>query len=199
MTRYEGVTELVVLLDDQGHAIGTAPKDSVHDRDTRLHLAFSCYVFNPRGELLTTRRALGKPTWPGVWTNTVCGHPGPGESLLAAARRRSRDELGIDLVDLRVVLPAFRYRAVMANGIVENELCPVTTARTHHEPAVDPAEVAATAWVPWPEFRDSVIAGGRDVSPWCRDQVVELDRLGADPRGWPAATDDGLPPAARTR
>ena len=69
------VPELVVLLDEDGHAIGTTAKAGVHHSDTPLHLAFSCYLFNDRGELLLTQRALSKPTWPGAWTNSVCGHP----------------------------------------------------------------------------------------------------------------------------
>uniref|UniRef100_UPI00055FF952 NUDIX domain-containing protein n=1 Tax=Microbacterium sp. B24 TaxID=95616 RepID=UPI00055FF952 len=73
-------TEYVVLLDDNGDEIGTAPKASVHGTDTALHLAFSCHVYNSRGETLVTRRALDKKTWPGVWSNSFCGHPRPAEA-----------------------------------------------------------------------------------------------------------------------
>ena len=63
----------VVLLDDEGRAIGTAPKSSVHGLDTALHLAFSCHVMNDDGQVLVTRRALGKTTWPGVWGSIPTG------------------------------------------------------------------------------------------------------------------------------
>ena len=74
-------TDHVVLLDDEGREIGTAPKSSVHGTDTALHLAFSCHVMDDEGRVLVTRRALGKTTWPGVWSNSFCGHPRPAEPV----------------------------------------------------------------------------------------------------------------------
>ncbi|MEJ7628125.1 MAG: isopentenyl-diphosphate Delta-isomerase [Nocardioidaceae bacterium] len=194
MTSYD--VEQVVLLDEEGHSIGVADKQTVHDADTPLHLAFSCYVFSSDAELLVTRRALDKTTFPGVWTNTVCGHPTPGEDFLAGVRRRTQQELGLTLRDVRVVLPSFRYRAVMASGVVENEMCPVLVAWTDDQPAPDPNEVADTAWVPWRDFRAGVVDGTRDVSPWCSDQVQQLAALDDDPLAWAAAPSSALPPAA---
>ncbi len=188
-------SEQVVLLDEHGHALGVTDKATVHHASTPLHLAFSCYVFDDAGAVLVTRRALHKPTWPGTWTNSVCGHPGPQEALADAVRRRARDELGLTLRQVRLTLPRFRYRAVMPDGTVENEMCPVFTARASGVVRADPAEVDDFTWVDWPAFRSSVLDGSREVSPWCVSQVRGLP---VEPVGAPEASAADLPPAART-
>ena len=104
---HDPVREEVVLLDDEGRAIGVADKASVHGATTPRHLAFSCYGFDATGRLLVTRRAPGKRAFPLVWTGTCCGHPAPGEDLAAAVHRRLRDELGVQARDLTLLLPDF--------------------------------------------------------------------------------------------
>jgi len=184
---------MVVLLDEAGRAVGTHPKATVHHRSTPLHLAFSSYVFDDRNRLLLTQRAHTKTTWPGVWTNSCCGHPLPGEPVEHAVRRRLADELGLSADRVDLVLPEFRYRAEMPEGIVENELCPVYRVTCTGTPDPDPDEVAAFEWVAWPE-----IAVRTGLSPWCVLQVTELARLGESPSAWPIADPALLPPAARS-
>lgn len=193
--------ELVVLVDDAGHALGTHPKATVHHRDTPLHLAFSCYVLDDAGRVLVTRRAAVKKTWPGVRTNTCCGHPAPGEPPPEAVRRRLRDELGLATGPIELVLPKFRYRAVMADGTVENELCPVYRTVLADDGAVspNPAEVDDAWWVPWEELADPGTwgpAGGDPLSPWAAQQVEALGSLGPEPARWQLGDPEQLPPAA---
>ncbi len=188
-----GTAEQVVLLDEGGHAVGAADKRTVHHADTPLHLAFSCYLFDDDGQVLVTRRALHKLTFPGVWSNACCGHPAPGEDLEEAVRRRVRQELGTRVHDLRLLLPAFRYRAEM-DGVVENEMCPVFVGRARDAIVPDPEEVADAVWEPWATFRASVLDGSREVSVWCREQVLALP---VEPAAAGAASVDDLPPAAR--
>ncbi len=182
--RAEDAPDEVVLVDDAGRPLGTAPRLEVHTADTPLHLAFSVHLLDPHGRTLLTRRALSKRTWPGVWTNTCCGHPRPGEAPGDAVRRRVREELGLTLGDLEVVLPDFRYRAVDAGGVVEHEICPVHLAVVDHapEPAPDPAEVAEHAWVPWADLHAAATALPAVFSPW---MVLQLRELGPAPRWLP--------------
>lgn len=190
--------DTVVLVNETGTAVGADAKSAVHHEHTPLHLAFSCYVFDGADRLLVTQRALDKPSFPGIVTNSCCGHPRPGELIEDAVRRRTRSELGLDLDSLWLVLPEFRYRAVSSTGLVENEICPVYAARTSSvDLTLDPTEVASAEWVPWAEFSASVRDGSRGVSQWCREQVAELAGLGDSPAQWLAAPDALLPPAAR--
>jgi len=166
--------DLVVLLDGSRRPVGTAPRASVHTRDTPLHLAFSCYAFDPAGRLLATRRALAKRTWPGVWTNSCCGHPRPGEDPAEAVRRRLGEELGLTALTLDVVLPDFAYEATMPDGIRENEVCPVYRATVDADPVPDPGEVDDWRWVDWPDFAAAVTRAPWLVSPWAALQVPLL-------------------------
>lgn len=167
-------TELVVLVDDDGNEIGTAPKSSVHGTDTALHLAFSCHVMNANGEVLVTRRALTKTTWPGVWSNSFCGHPAPAEPLIAAVRRRAEFEVGLRLEHIELALPLFRYRAIDASGTVENEICPVYIARTDTDPTLNPDEVVDFRWVDPTALAESLIATPWAFSPWLVLQAEQL-------------------------
>lgn len=121
--------------------------------------------------------------------------------MTVAVRRRLRQELGIVPADLALILPRFRYRAVAADGTVENELCPVYRARTTDvQVSVDPAEVDQAWWMPWAELAaqaDATQADATDpLSWWAASQVQQLSALGPDPGGWPTGAPALLPAAA---
>lgn len=171
--------DVVVLVDADGRDAGTRPRAEVHTTNTPLHRAFSTYLRRSDGQVLVTRRALAKKTWPGVWTNAACGHSRPGETALDAALRRVPDELGTAPLNLRMALPDFRYRAVDASGIVEHELCPVLVGEIDADAlAPDPREVAEHAWLPWSDLRTLARTGSFLLSPW---SVAQIEQLGEQP------------------
>ena len=168
--------ELVVLVDDNNNPIGTAPKDKVHTFTTPLHRGFSLFIFNRNGELLLTKRAATKKTFPDVWTNTVCGHPGPDEDVVTAAKRRLREELGIISGDIKVVSP-YRYKFADIHGIMENEICPILVGHTHEDPTSNPKETAGWKWMPWQEFLVEIQNIPDKYSPWCIEETVILKNI----------------------
>ena len=165
--------ETVVLVDAENNVIGTAAKRDIHHSSTPLHRGFSVFIFDSRGRLLLQQRALSKRTWPGVWSNSCCGHPNLNEPSERAAARRLEYELGLTGIDLSCILPDFRYRAEK-DGIVENEICPVFIGFTENDPRPNPAEVEATRWVDWQEFVTSVQDPATAISPWAVEEVREL-------------------------
>lgn len=171
--------DVVVLVDEEGNDAGTAPRLEVHTADTPLHRAFSTHLRRADGKVLLTRRAVHKKTWPGVWTNSACGHLLPGETPIEAALRRVAQEIGATPTNLRVVLPDFRYRAVDASGIVEHELCPVMVGDIDpDELNLNPDEVAEHDWVEWSDFQEVVRTAPFLLSPWA---VLQVSRLGDQP------------------
>ncbi|WP_411376348.1 isopentenyl-diphosphate Delta-isomerase [Arthrobacter sp. MPF02] len=166
--------ELVVLAAEDGRPIGTADKATVHTTSTPLHLAFSTHVFDDAGRILLTRRALAKRTWPGVWTNSFCGHPSPGEDTEDAVLRRAGYELGLRLDQVELRLPDFRYRAVDASGVVENEICPVYTARAACSLKPRDDEVMEWQWADPLDVTTAVAAAPWAFSPWLTLQLPLL-------------------------
>jgi isopentenyl-diphosphate delta-isomerase len=171
--------ELVVLVDEQNNELGTRDKSEVHSNHTPLHRGLSLFLFNGKNELLLTRRAHTKKTFPGLWTNTVCGHPGPDEGVVDAARRRLNSELGIrnsDIRDLREVAP-YRYQFADANGIVENEICPILVAHGDVTPKPNTREVASWKWISWKDFLHEIELNPKSYSPWSVEEAKIINSL----------------------
>lgn len=162
---------------DEAGVLRPMDKLEVHRRGLR-HRAVSVFVLDgPR--LLIQRRAAGKYHTPGLWANTCCTHPHWDEDPAACARRRLREELGIEGLDLRPLCET-EYRAAVGNGMTEHEVVAMFTARAPATLALspDPAEVAATAWADLPALAAAARAQPDRFTPWLRIYLARhLDDL----------------------
>jgi isopentenyl-diphosphate delta-isomerase len=131
------------------------------------------FIFNAQKLVLLTKRATKKKTFPGVWTNTVCGHPGPGESVEDAAKRRLHDELGMVAENIHVVAP-YQYCVKDESGIVENEICPILIGFSQKDPRKNDDEVDEWKWVQWTEFLKEMSKEPKAYSPWCQEEALIL-------------------------
>src|SRR3954462_2869892 len=86
--------ENVILVDENDIETGVMEKMQAHQTG-QLHRAFSVVLYNNKGEILRQRRAFTKYHTPGLWTNTCCSHPRPGQNTKEAAERRLMEEMGI--------------------------------------------------------------------------------------------------------
>ena len=165
--------ENVVLVNDQDEQIGTADKSTVHSHDTPLHRGFSVFLFNQQGELLIQKRAKGK-TFAGFWSNSCCGHPREKESYEDAAKRRLHEELGINDVVLKTILPNFRYEAEHEE-VRENEICPVMVAFFADNPVPDQGEVEEIKWISWIDFLGELDSNQGAYSTWSKEEAELLE------------------------
>lgn len=129
----------VILVDEQDVELGTMEKMEAH-RQAVLHRAFSIFIFNEKNELLLHQRALNKYHSGGLWTNTCCSHPFPGEKTEAAAARRLQEEMGFS-APLQHAF-SFVYKAPFDNGLTEHEFDHVFTGIYEGPVTPDPEEVA---------------------------------------------------------
>jgi isopentenyl-diphosphate delta-isomerase len=145
----DGAAEPIMLelVDEGGVTIGTAEKLSAHRAPGRLHRAFSVFLFDDEGRLLLQRRALGKYHSPGVWSNTCCGHPYPGEPPFVAAARRTAEELGAAPALMREAGTVRYNHPDPASGLVEQEFNHLFVGLVRDELRPDPEEIDDVAFV----------------------------------------------------
>lgn len=179
------IIEQVIIVDAQDQPIGLADKATVHQSDTPLHRAFSCFLFRCDGSLILQQRAKVKKTWPLVWSNTCCGHPLPDETRADAVLRRLSFELGVTTKNMPTVhcaLPNYRYKATFL-GVMEHEICPVFVGHYDGDFALNPSEVEATKDVVWTDFIQSIVDQNDTtydhLSIWCREEAVLLSQSNA--------------------
>ena len=154
-----------MLVDAYGQQVGVEEKERAHV-DGVLHRAFSIFVFNASGELLMQQRAAGKYHSGGLWTNTCCGHPRPGEALADAVHRRLQEEMGFDCA-LREAFQ-FTYHAQLGNGLIEHEFDHVFIGSFEGQPRPNPEEVGACRWMATDELAIDLAAQPDRYTYWLR-------------------------------
>jgi isopentenyl-diphosphate delta-isomerase len=155
----------LILVNEKDVAAGVGDKLKVH-RDGLLHRAFSIFIFNSRGELLLQRRAYGKYHSPGLWSNTCCGHPRPGEQLIVEARRRLKVEMGLDCQ--LEEFDSFIYRADVGDGLIEHEFDHLLIGHSEAEPVLNPEEAVEWRRVPLAALVSEVRECPEDFTCWLR-------------------------------
>lgn len=171
----DNLSEHVVLVNENNEPIGTMPKSKVHSRETPLHRAFSVFIFHQDRKLLLQQRSKTKITWPLIWSNSCCGHPRPGESTIEAAKRRVKEELGIDIEQIEEMTP-YRYKFTF-NNIMENEICPILVGITSKEIKVNSNEINDFIWMDWDKFLAKITKYPDKYSPWCAEEALILSKL----------------------
>jgi len=157
--------ERVILVDKENRELGAAEKLAAH-AGGKLHRAFSIFVFNSEGRLLLQRRAKAKYHSGSLWSNTCCGHPRPGETTQAAARRRLREEMNFDC-ELRAAFE-FVYRAQFANELIEHEYDHVFIGEFDGVFVPDAAEVEDWKWIALDELRRELLERPDEYTYWLR-------------------------------
>lgn len=158
------MTHDVVLVDGQDVPIGVCDKRDAHLGEGQLHRAFSVHLIDSAGRHLLQRRAAGKMLWPGFWSNACCSHPAPGETILDAASRRLREELGVS-ASCRF-LYSFEYHARFGSVGSEHELCHVLVAQSDSVVIPSVEEISDTQWLTRAEISARLSQSPAQFTPW---------------------------------
>jgi isopentenyl-diphosphate delta-isomerase len=156
----------VVLVDEHDVEIGVADKLAAHRQPPQLHRAFSAFLRDPDGRLLLQRRSVAKYHFGGLWANSCCGHPLPGESVVDAAARRTQDELGTSAIGLRAVSSVIYSADDPHTGLAEHEFDHIVVGTLAEHVMPDPLEVAEVRFVVLAELVDELAAGPEHFAPW---------------------------------
>jgi isopentenyl-diphosphate delta-isomerase len=171
--------EEVILVNEKDEIVGIGEKMQAH-LEGKLHRAFSIFVFDSEGRLLLQKRATGKYHSGDLWSNTCCSHPRPGETTLAAAHRRLREEMGFDC-ELQKLFE-FTYTVKLGDNLFEHEYDHVFVGFFDGEPSPDAAEVSD-----WRRVDLASLAGQIDLHQhlytyWLREAVERMMALYPDGR-----------------
>ncbi|HUY70500.1 MAG TPA: isopentenyl-diphosphate Delta-isomerase [Candidatus Baltobacteraceae bacterium] len=166
----------VILVDKDDNQIGTMEKMAAHQNGATLHRAFSIFVFNSKGETLLQQRAMGKYHARGMWSNTCCSHPFPGEAVEDAAHRRLKEEMGFDC-PLEEEF-SFTYRADLEKGMTEHEFDHVFFGKYEGNVNPEPKEVMNYKWVAMKELMQDTEKSPNNYTPWLILALKEIEVQG---------------------
>jgi isopentenyl-diphosphate Delta-isomerase len=176
------INDHVILVDAQDREIGTAPKLPAH-RDGRLHRAISVQILDRSGRLLLQKRQVAKYHSGGLWTNTCCSHPRPGESAFDAAHRRLQEEMGI-ATPLRPLFTT-TYRAALDNGLIEHEFVHVFGGVHGGAVVPHPDEADGFEWTTIETLRTSIAQQPDRYTAWFRIYLRDhWDMITAQRKGY---------------
>jgi len=162
----------VILVDEQDNPLGVMEKMEAHQK-ALLHRAFSVFIFNKAGDLLLQKRAAEKYHSAGLWTNTCCSHPMPGEAVEEAALRRLEEEMGFSTPLEKAF--AFLYKTGFDNGLTEHEYDHVFTGIYEGGIHPDPDEVSAYRYMPMDELLEWVQRAPGDFTEWFKIALPRLE------------------------
>ena len=165
--------DYVILVNEEDEEVGVCEKLQAH-LDGALHRAFSVFLFNDEGDLLLQQRQPDKYHSGGLWSNTCCSHPRPGELVEAAAHRRLQEEMGVTCALQRLF--GFVYHSKLEHDLYEHEYDHVFVGRYNGVPVPNRAEVASWRWVQADALRKDIAARPDRYNYWFRlilDRVLE--------------------------
>ena len=163
--------ETLILVDNNDNEIGTEEKMKAHE-DAKLHRAFSVFIFNLKGEMLLQQRAVSKYHSGGLWTNSCCSHPRPGEEVTAAAHRRLMEEMGFDCEIEKKF--HFIYKAEFDHGLTEHELDHVFMGKYNGEIIPNPEEVENYKWIKTDELINDIELNPDKYTVWFKIALKEV-------------------------
>jgi isopentenyl-diphosphate delta-isomerase type 1 len=177
-------TEQVILVDLNDVVQGTAEKMQAH-REGLCHRAFSVFVYRYQAEfeVLLQKRAFEKYHSGGLWTNTCCSHPRPGEGIKEAAERRLFEEMGLN-IHLSSI-GRFHYIAHLDNHLVENEVDHVFVGEWVPQMIhPNPQEVQDFRWITLKQLKEEIGSLPKNFTPWLREALgfVESYASGKAPK-----------------
>jgi isopentenyl-diphosphate Delta-isomerase len=157
--------ENVILVNREDQETGLMEKMEAHKKGA-LHRAFSILLFNSSGNLMLQKRAMSKYHSGGLWTNTCCSHPLPGETMENATRRKLKQEMGIEQ-ELSFAFK-FVYKATLENNLIEHEMDHVFIGMYDGNPRINTDEVEDWKFISMDELRLDLTQNPDRYTTWFR-------------------------------